>query len=74
MRLWRILSGVLTKGIDVEAEIAMQIRCVHCKKEQWAMAVYKISHGEIPCVWCGKMSEPMTREAYWEALSKGGRE
>jgi hypothetical protein len=50
------------------SNIAMQARCVHCKREQYAPAVYKISHGEHPCVWCGEMSERMTEEEYRSSL------
>ena len=44
--------------------IAMQTRCVHCVREQYALAVWDISHGKIPCCWCGEMSEEMSVEEY----------
>lgn len=42
----------------------MQEKCIHCGREQYAPAVYPISMGEHPCVWCGKMSEKMTVSEY----------
>lgn len=49
-------------------KIAMQERCVHCKCEHYAPAVYAISKGEHPCVWCGKMSKEMSVEEYKESM------
>jgi tRNA U54 and U55 pseudouridine synthase Pus10 len=51
-------------------DIAMQTYCIHCGLEQYAPAVYSISHGEEPCCWCGKISRKMTDEEYNEALKK----
>ncbi len=48
----------------------MQSRCVYCKREQYAPAVYSISLGEHPCVWCGEFSKPMTEQEYSEAYSQ----
>ena len=50
--------------------VAMQIRCVHCKSEQYAPAVWDISHGKHPCVWCGKTSKPITDEEYRQCLKQ----
>lgn len=50
-------------------QIVMQTRCIHCKREQYAIAVYSISHGKHPCVWCGKMSRKMTEDEYFKLLS-----
>jgi hypothetical protein len=52
----------------VTAEIAMQTRCVHCLREQYAMAVLAVSTGEAPCVWCGEKSTPMTNDQWRDAL------
>lgn len=51
-------------------DIVMQARCVHCNKEQYMMAVYAISMGKEPCMWCDKLSEPMTEEEYYKKLKK----
>lgn len=48
--------------------IAMQERCVHCGQEQYRAAVYDISMGEHPCVWCGKKSKKMTNEEYLKVM------
>jgi uncharacterized CHY-type Zn-finger protein len=48
----------------------MQIYCVHCGLEQWAPAVWNISHGKETCAWCGKMSKEMTTEEYRKAIKK----
>lgn len=50
------------------SEIAMQVRCVHCKQEQYALAVAPVSRGDSPCVKCGEYSEPMTETEYRERL------
>jgi hypothetical protein len=55
---------------NAEMTIAMQVRCVHCKREQWMPAVYEISHGKSPCRWCGKMSKEMTEEEYRKEMDK----
>ncbi len=55
-------------------EIAMQARCVHCLREQYAPAVLGISNGEEPCVWCGKKSTPMTYAEWQEALENRRKE
>ena len=51
-------------------EIAMQTRCVFCKREQRAPNVYSVSHGESGCSWCGKRSYPMTDREYREKLKE----
>jgi hypothetical protein len=48
----------------------MQVRCIYCKREQYAPAVYAISHGEHPCVWCGKTPPVFTRDADWQKAMK----
>lgn len=53
---------------EAEAGYAMQVRCVHCKREQYALAVYAISCGEAQCSWCGRVSVPMTEDEYRAAL------
>ena len=57
---------------DAAKDIAMQTRCVHCKREQWAMAVVGVSHGREGCAWCGEMSTPMTEDEYRAALRGEG--
>jgi len=52
-------------------DIAMQSRCVHCRREQYAPAVFSISHGEHPCVWCGKKSKKMTHKEWLKAIEGG---
>lgn len=49
-------------------EVAMQVRCIHCKREQYAVAVSSISNGETGCAWCGKKSWRMTEEEYRKEL------
>lgn len=50
------------------ADVAMQVRCLSCLREQWAMVVYPISMGEGVCAWCGQPSTKMTEPQYREAL------
>lgn len=49
--------------------VAMQTRCIYCKREQYGPAVFDISHGDHPCVWCGK-TPPVFKsyEEYHQAL------
>lgn len=50
---------------------AMQVRCIYCKREQYAPAVYPISHGEAGCSWCGKVPPVFTTdEEYYKALKE----
>jgi len=49
-------------------QIAMQVRCIYCKKEQYSSAVLLISRGEHPCVWCGKVPPILTEKEYYEKL------
>ena len=51
-----------------EPEPAMQTRCVHCLREQYALAVLAVSLGEGVCTWCHQPSRPMTQAEYREAL------
>lgn len=55
----------MSKGDD----LAMQMRCLHCLREQYMLAVLAVSTGEHPCVWCGVKSHPMTCDEYVEALA-----
>ena len=49
--------------------VVMQPRCVHCLREQYALAVYAVSHGKAGCSWCGHVPPVYTVEAdYREAL------
>ncbi len=54
-----------------EAKIAMQPRCIYCKREQYGPAVWDISHAEHPCVWCGKTPPVFATDADWYAAYKG---
>ena len=53
-----------------EKEIAMQTRCIYCKKEQYAPAVYAISYGEHPCVWCGKTPPKLSYDEWHKKLKE----
>ena len=53
------------------SKVAMQTRCIFCKKEQYIPRVWSISHGEVGCAWCGKKSDKMTEEEYQKALREG---
>ncbi len=53
--------------------IAMQVRCVWCFKEQYALAVMAVSYGEAPCVWCHRMSVKMTLDQYRSVLAERRR-
>lgn len=57
-----------------EIAVEMQSRCVFCLREQYGPAVYAISHGEHPCVWCGVTPAPMTTAEYQRALSRAYNE
>lgn len=35
----------------------MLVRCTECGREQYMLAVYSVSHGNHPCVWCGKLNK-----------------
>jgi transcription elongation factor Elf1 len=52
-----------------DEDVAMQTRCLHCGREQYALAVIGVSTGELGCSWCGVKSEQMTRDAYYEKLN-----
>lgn len=52
---------------------AMQMRCVHCLREQWAMAVFGVSTGQLGCTWCGKTSTVMSEQEYRRALAAARR-
>lgn len=49
---------------------AMQNRCIYCFREQYAIAVWEISHGRHPCVWCGKTPPVLTEQEFREAMQK----
>jgi hypothetical protein len=48
----------------MKEDVAMQARCIYCKREQYAIAVYDISYGKHPCVWCGKTPPKLTQKEY----------
>lgn len=45
----------------------MQVRCIHCKREQYALAVWLISHGLLGCSWCGELPPVFTDENHYRA-------
>ena len=49
-------------------DLAMQFRCLACRKEQYGPAVYPVSTGKEPCPWCGEMATPMRNAEYRAAL------
>ncbi len=52
-------------------EVVMQTSCIYCKKEQYAPAVYTVSHGEAGCAWCHKVPPVFTYvKKYREELDK----
>lgn len=51
-------------------DIAMQHHCLHCLREQWAPAVFGVSHGRDACVWCGAQGARMTNDEYYAELRK----
>ena len=54
----------------MKKDIAMQTRCISCGKEQYLPAVYSVSNGETPCVWCGITPPVLTEKEYYEKLRK----
>lgn len=50
-------------------DIAMQVKCIYCGREQYAIAVYDISYGKHPCVWCGKTPPILTEKKWREKLN-----
>lgn len=51
-----------------QPELAMQYRCLSCRREQYAPAVYGISTRGERCPWCGAKGENLTLEEYNEKL------
>lgn len=51
-------------------DLAVQTRCVSCKREQYALAAYQISIGKGGCSWCGYRPGQMTEKEYKEAYKK----
>jgi hypothetical protein len=51
-------------------DMAIQVRCVKCLREQYAPAVISISRGEHPCVWCGEPGKKMTEAEYRQAINE----
>jgi hypothetical protein len=49
-------------------DVAMQTRCLHCLREQYAMAVWDISTKGGNCVWCGGKLIPMPQREYNKQL------
>jgi hypothetical protein len=57
------------KKDDEEEDVAMQVRCVGCFREHYAVGVFATSLGGIRCG-CGHVSKRMTRAEYGEALRR----
>lgn len=52
-------------------DVVMQTRCVHCLREQYALAMLAVSLGERGCVWCGVTPNVYATDAdYQAALSR----
>ena len=51
-------------------DVAMQVRCVKCFREQYALAVWAISHGNAGCSWCGHVPPVMTAREFRDAMAK----
>ena len=68
-----MLCTACDKEFD-KVKVAMQTRCIYCLREQYAMAVHAISHGEHPCVWCGKTPPVMTYDEWYQAIAKRRQE
>lgn len=54
---------------------AMQTRCPNCLREQYILNVVDFSNGAIGCHVCGKKTQPMTYEQWFDALRerRGGQ-
>ena len=52
----------------LDINLAIQVRCVHCKREQYALNVMVVSRGIGGCSFCGKKSKRMTVKEYRKAL------
>lgn len=50
-------------------EVAMQTRCIFCRREQYGPAVWSISHGEQACCWCGETPPILTEMEYREKMA-----
>jgi len=70
-RLACLLFENSRRGKMPDIDTAMQNRCIYCKREQYAMAVYAISQGEHPCVWCGKTPPKMSYGEYRDKYNCG---
>lgn len=51
-----------------DSDMAMQMRCIGCKREQYAPAVLSISNGESGCAWCGFVPPILTVGEYRERI------
>ena len=49
-------------------DIAMQVRCLACMREQYGPAVWDYSQGLARCHHCGWVTVPMSKETYALAL------
>ena len=52
----------------------MQPRCVHCLREQHALAVVGVSRGELGCSWCGQLAPVFTTEHEYRQALRAARE
>jgi hypothetical protein len=60
--------GDMTDESVSGGEVAMQVHCVACLREQWAPAVFEVSFGMRPCAWCGHTSTMLGEEEYRAVL------
>ena len=66
--------GELSNGAyAAKPGIAMQVRCIYCRREQYALNVISVSYSKGGCSWCGKTPPVMTEEEYRAELTKDRR-
>lgn len=52
----------------------MQSRCVSCGREQYALNVYALSHGQSGCSWCGFVPPAYTSMTEYRAAVRATKE
>ena len=57
-----------------DENIVIQPRCVHCLKEQYALAVLGVSAGQLGCSWCGQTAPVFTSDHEYHAALNQARE
>lgn len=63
-----LISRLLPVRPDSAVVIALQVRCVHCLRKQYAPAIVPVSTGKGVCSWCYRPSRRMTIAEYHAAL------